>query len=760
MPAGSVLAELGEAFARYGASLLRGWPWLLGFGLVVGAFGYVSRRGLCAKHGRPATLLALGVAALFAVAYAWSLRWLGDDAFISFRYADNWVRGNGLVFNVGERVEGYTNFLWTALMALGIRFGADPAVLSVLLTLASLAGTIALAGQLVRRLLPEGAPLPGVLAGSALAVNYTFASFGTSGLETVPAAFLALLALERAVAGRTASAGVLGILAALAHPDHLLLYAGLGAALALGPAPRVRRMLLYAAPFALVFVPYYLARFRYYGDFFPNTYYAKSAGLSNFSQGLVYLGVSALAAGLLLLLPLATWAVFLGRATLFGRYVSIALPLYFAYVAKIGGDFMLGRLLCVALPSLFVAAELGFRELLAQRSRALMLGAGLAFTLPALPNGLIPPQQDFHSICDERSWYPLKSLFPVHLDEEFSRRTDALLQAFARVERPPRLGFCCVGIMGYRTGYPLLDMFGLTSREVARVPIRERGRPGHEKFAAPGHVFAYDADFASGPLWPAQQEAWAKLRIGAFEYTLAKFDPKLAGSVSRSAETALPDIEQRIRSYSAAGADAERRACDRWFFDQIYFSHGGSDELRRAFTHALVEREPELAGLEALLTERHGERYAGFTARRLFGFDDFREFTRQGKAFGSAPAREERLGQSHVFGQRGSFANSFHPTAGDDATGTLVSPTFTLKGEALTFRVGGGKKRGRAEVRLVVDDRTVRSATGCDSEILGRRVFPIAAQRGSQARLEFVDKSRDGWGHLTVDEVIEWTKTE
>ena len=35
-----------------------------------------------------------------------------DDAYISFRYADNYLAGHGLVYNTGERVEGYTNFFW------------------------------------------------------------------------------------------------------------------------------------------------------------------------------------------------------------------------------------------------------------------------------------------------------------------------------------------------------------------------------------------------------------------------------------------------------------------------------------------------------------------------------------------------------------------------------------------------------------------------------------------------------------------------
>ncbi|MEO8666684.1 MAG: hypothetical protein ABI462_14415, partial [Ignavibacteria bacterium] len=42
-------------------------------------------------------------------------KFIQDDAYISFRYIQNFVNGNGLVFNIGERVEGYTNLLWVLL---------------------------------------------------------------------------------------------------------------------------------------------------------------------------------------------------------------------------------------------------------------------------------------------------------------------------------------------------------------------------------------------------------------------------------------------------------------------------------------------------------------------------------------------------------------------------------------------------------------------------------------------------------------------
>ena len=52
--------------------------------------------------------------------YLWhclAINYVEDDSFISFRYAKNFVNGDGLVFNPGERVEGYTNFLWVMMLS-------------------------------------------------------------------------------------------------------------------------------------------------------------------------------------------------------------------------------------------------------------------------------------------------------------------------------------------------------------------------------------------------------------------------------------------------------------------------------------------------------------------------------------------------------------------------------------------------------------------------------------------------------------------
>jgi hypothetical protein len=48
-----------------------------------------------------------------------------DDAYISLRYAENWANGYGPVFNPGERVEGYTNFLLVVIEMLLFKLGLE-----------------------------------------------------------------------------------------------------------------------------------------------------------------------------------------------------------------------------------------------------------------------------------------------------------------------------------------------------------------------------------------------------------------------------------------------------------------------------------------------------------------------------------------------------------------------------------------------------------------------------------------------------------
>ena len=60
---------------------------------------------------------------------------LFDDAMISMRYAWNLSHGNGLVWNAGEYIEGYTNLLMTLVMSVAtFLFDKRYAVLVIQLT--------------------------------------------------------------------------------------------------------------------------------------------------------------------------------------------------------------------------------------------------------------------------------------------------------------------------------------------------------------------------------------------------------------------------------------------------------------------------------------------------------------------------------------------------------------------------------------------------------------------------------------------------
>jgi endoglucanase Acf2 len=134
-------------------------------------------------------------------------------------------------------------------------------------------------------------------------------------------------------------------------------------------------------------------------------------------------------------------------------------------------------------------------------------------------------------------------------------------------------------------------------------------------------------------------------------------------------------------------------------------------------------------------------------------------WTRNGTAFPATPAQGTLSGQSVVSGYLGArLANSF--SGGDGPTGSLVSPTFTVDRNYITFLVGGGNHPGVAEVRLVIGGNTVLSATGVNSEALRWVNWDVTAYAGQTARIEVVDNATGGWGHVLADQIIRTNSTE
>ena len=579
MSAGIVMEDRASAVVtRYGSALVDNLPWIAVVALA--GLGWLGlRRWRAARAGAAwQPRAAVAAVAVLGVAWAWHLRWFADDAFISFRYARNWSEGHGLVFNLGERVEGYTNFLWTAILAGCDRIGLDIPTMAIAGCLASQVGAIIATTRLVRRLAPDGDSVVVSLAAVAVAASYVMASFATGGLETTFTTVLVMFAIDRACAGALLAAGTLGIAAVLGHPDHAIFYVAIGAVLALRRTPW-RQLARYAAPFFLLYVPYFLARWSYYGLLLPNTYYAKTGGGSYFEQGEMYLFVSAVGAGLTAVVPLAIYGVVQRRRELAAQIVAVAVPAYLVYLAKIGGDFMFGRMLVPVIPLLFVFAEVGLRELVAagrwRTAAAAIVAAGLA----CVPTRLIAPRDMAWYLTDERTMFPIDSpgeIVPPH--------RIAVLEEYLGGLRPtPVYAAYAIGVLGWVTNWRIVDIHGLTDPELAHQPLAERGRPGHEHVASVEHLLAEGTELSALPLYPTPYDHLARLELDGELFHLAHYRADWLDPLRPNPHVMFVRFPDFIDQYTAAAGDKPRQELEAHldFFDRFYFSVY-PDPVRRA----------------------------------------------------------------------------------------------------------------------------------------------------------------------------------
>ncbi len=420
------------------------------------------------------------------------LTWLCDDAFISFRYADHFARGHGLVFNVGERVEGYTNFLWTVLLGLGSWAGLAPEALSGLLSLAAFAGLLGLLYRTSITLHRDlGRPQPWLSVGLAgIALHEHHRIWATSGLETTLFTLLVTGTVIAAVEARSDKhwlvVGALGALATLTRPEGALIYALAWASAAIGGGASARRGLAAALPGVLLVGPWVVWKLTFYGDLLPNTFYAKDAGEGQWAEGAAYVGLYLTT--YLALLPalgaLALWTLrrragsgvgWAGpRAPLLLAAVTCA---WLLHVCRVGGDFMFARFLIPVTPLWLVALDRGIAALPTRTgvsiAAALLIGMGLSTP----PSGLLE-DAGVDGVVEERSWYP------EAWRNEAARQGGVLRQVLA--DSDARIVYYGTQAMLMYYGdvaYALEGHVGLTDRDLARSGTLPGTRIGHGKKA-------------------------------------------------------------------------------------------------------------------------------------------------------------------------------------------------------------------------------------------------------------------------------------
>ncbi|RPJ85047.1 MAG: hypothetical protein EHM13_02270, partial [Acidobacteria bacterium] len=222
-------------------------------------------------------LLAAGTAVILAWAAIW-WRFTLDDTYISLRYADNLARGHGAVFNLGERVEGYSSPLWVLLLAIPQAAGWNALPVAKAVGVLCAVGLPVLLFSTLRRLQCRS-----LIAGAAalwLASVPGIHAYASSGMETL--AFALAVALAVALPAfwprpPVPPGGVLVLLVVVAvlRPEGLFLAVALGV-FWYGVGGRARLGVLAAL---VVLSALVLARYHYYGTWLPNTYLAKTSPL-------------------------------------------------------------------------------------------------------------------------------------------------------------------------------------------------------------------------------------------------------------------------------------------------------------------------------------------------------------------------------------------------------------------------------------------------------------------------------------------------
>ena len=636
---------------------------------------------------------------------------LTDDAFISFRYVRNLLNGNGLVFNPGEYVEGYTNFLWILeLTAIWGLFGVRPEQAAPGLSVVCTVGTIAAMLWWVARL--PSLHHRGLVAWMALGLLGSSATFAVwtsgGGLETRQFTFFIVLAViclgvhgNRRRGLLAASLSLAG--AALTRPEGIMLAAccfGWFAVQRILTAGRLDRrdLLFLTAPFVALVMVHFLFRYGYYGEWLPNTYYAKHVR-PWYESGFRYLAAAALETGLYALMPLAFVALWQRwrrwRDTTYAL-VLVCILAHMAYLARVGGDLFEYRPLDFYWPLLMVPAAEAIAHLgsglsvrlgrirrlspgLGPRGCAVMLFVPVLFYSSAMQAVLLL-EGDARRGREEAFWLPITldehnagwlltapgmpALVAIsnELREQSIPRFVGLRFALYRkaVNRrtqewqpyetlQPGLipddavtAFASLGVSSYYLqDLKIIDIYGLTDTTVARNPV---GRPNperqmaHDRRPPEGYLQQRGVNFHPAPAASSVAEALARANY-AVQIGPAFWMPFDVGD-HQWVDERFADQDVRARNRFAQTEPAANR-----------FRIGASDALLYV-----------------------GERFLGRFKRGPEGWHV------EGEALSNHDQRAFYTGQLPIFGHVGpGFLTSYHPDTGDAATGQAFSPEFTAQ---------------------------------------------------------------------------------
>lgn len=512
-----------------------------------------------------------------------------DDAYISFRYARHLATGQGLVWNLGERVEGYTNFLWTLLMAIPLAVSDKVNPMQFARAVSSFSGyaTIIVSFLLVRHLLPKTRTLP-LLAPVFLAGSWPLAINTMTGLETVFFGALLLIAtfllIREQDDTRYQGSSIVYALAALTRPEAIGLFALtlllIGWHHRHGGKPAKEYLVRLGLPFAAIVGAHEVFRLGYYGELVPNTYFAKfgaalPAGMPTRSSYLLdfffYNATSPVGITLLMIIPLIGFK----RRDLRTKVILLAALYGVVNVLVSGADFMIGfRYLVPYAPFFLVAGTLG---LSAGFDRALTKKTKLGFEFGFFAFFLFIGYAGYrHSRDKLQSFEQLRHVVNADSNTALGKwLAESLPKDAVIVARD-------IGEIGYLSDLPIIDMTGLTDRSIARKPgnVLDRQVNVDDVFAKNPSAFVFVSK-VPGPTTGLRRST----AYSSPQSTLALLDdPRLQNQFSFF--TRYPDYEylrktENDRWRSVPGREARPGDLPNTYFLEVYLRKDIADSLRK-----------------------------------------------------------------------------------------------------------------------------------------------------------------------------------
>jgi hypothetical protein len=281
--------------------------------------------------------LAFSLLAFLALAYIFFPESV-DDAYITLRFSKNLILGNGPIFNIGERVEGYSNFSWMVLLAAFGWVGIPMEMAMKFLSLASGLGVLALVWKLSANYFKSELAISTSVI--LLGFGSFFAVWAVDGLETMFYTMLLTSLVYTLTTDKTNTLliGIVASLVALTRPEGIMF-----SLIAVGYLTSKKGFLSGLKALALVAVfagGYELFRIYYFGQFVSNTALAKvHPNLNLVLNGLRYpLEYNAVSGYLLLPAALVGAAASKKNARLRIPIIFILAQIFFLMVS--GGDFM------------------------------------------------------------------------------------------------------------------------------------------------------------------------------------------------------------------------------------------------------------------------------------------------------------------------------------------------------------------------------------------------------------------------------------